>query len=326
MAVMNLLQSVVCYSDLTIQTVNNNPFLQNANWARNYYGITVNNPASQQYTVPPNSSVTLFNGTRSLGLSNTSTVSITNTTGSTYRISDATGASAAYRTNRNIAVDQTTGWTISTNNGLVTMTSLTGTSPSLGSVVAGDQIYIGPNTNFNVLNQGYYSIVSSTTNSLSIVNQNAIPETQTVGTSATVNFQVFSSAGVQTGDTLVLSAGFSPVTFGNYIVSNVASNFVEFTSTNPLPLQSSVTPTSSGLIIYSSAIRVLYIEVNQNCVLQLNADTSNNNLIQPFTFDTPGVPESGLKGLYLKVGSIYQATLINQSLLNPCELYTFTAQ
>lgn len=324
---MNILQSIVSYDDLNISTLNNNPSQQSANWSRNYFGITCQNPTSQKFTIPANSSLTLFDGTRSLGLSNTSTVSITNTTGSTYRISDSTGASAAYRTGRVISADATTQFTvISNNNAIVSLTNSGGTAPSFGTVNVGDIVYIGPNSNFNVMNQGYFPIVAIGSNYIQIQNPLAVAETQVLGSNYATNFLIYSSNGVQIGDTLNLNAGFSPVSFGSYLVSNVTNSFVEFTSTSPLPLQSSVTPTSSGIVIYSNAIYVIYAEVNQNCVFRMNADSSNNNLVQPFTLDNPGQPETGMKGLFTKVGSTYRCVVVNQSLLNPCELYAFTAQ
>ena len=327
MSILNLLQSVVAYDDTQITTVNNNPFLRVGDWQRNYFGISVNNPLSQKFTIPANASLTLFDGTRTLTLDNTTVVSITNTSGSTYRISNVSGTLAGFRTNRAIAVDATTQWTVSVNNNsLVTLTNSAGTTPSLGTVVAGDMLYLGPNSGFNVLNQGYYSIVSSTTNSVSIQNNNAIAETATLGSSFATNFLIYASAGVQVGDTMILSAGFSTITLGNYIVTAVTSLFVEFSATSPLPLQASVTPTASGMVFYSACKFLIYLETNQSCVLRINSDVSNNNIVQPFSLDNPGQPDSGIKGLYTKIGPSYRAVIVNQSLLSSCIVYIFTAE
>lgn len=325
MAKLNLMASVLAYDDNINSTVNSNPFKRVPDWSTQIYGLLVKNPQALKYTVSPNSSITLFDGTRALSIDGTTTFSLTWQSGSTYRLQYTSGTAPLFRIPRALAVDATTAFTVSiNNNSIVNFTYSSGTPPDFSTVQIGDTLYIAPTSPFNVLNEGYFTIVSKTTTSISIQNASAGVETNiALGVNFATDFQIYSNGPVVIGDTLIISAGFSIVTQGSYIVTAVTPTFIEFISTNPLPNETGIIPTASGLIFYFSAKFVLYIEVNQMCSLRLNADTGDHVLIEPALLDVNGV--EGIKGIFSKIGTSYKGVLVNKS-INSCDVFVFLAE
>jgi len=324
MSNLNLIYGILAYEDAGTAT-NNNPSQRIPDFTRQYYGISVGNPQGQVFSVPPNSSITLFDGTRAVSLSSSSAFALTNPSGSTYRLTSTAGPNPAFRTPRTLGVDATSTFNVSiNNNALVNVTGTSGTLPNFSTVVPGDTLYIDSGSPFSILNKGYFPILAATTTQLSIENNNAIAESNiTLSTSFASQFKVFSSDGVQVGDTLVISSGFSTITQGNYEVTAVNTDFIEFTSSRPLPLETA-TVGVSGLTVYSQAKFFVHIETNQNAVLRLNGDSSDSNKIEPFTADSGGVP--GIRGIFSKVGSSYRAVLINKSPTTTASVFLFTAE
>lgn len=324
MATLNFINSILAYDDIGANT-NNNPNQRICDYSRQILGITVNNPESQKYTVPANSSLTLFDGSRTIAIDGTSAFSITNTTGSTYRIANTAGTAPAFRTARSLATDATTAFTVSiNNNSLVTFTNSAGTAPTFTSIIPGDTLYIASGSGFSVSNQGYFMVIAKTSNSVSIQNLLAVAETVVLGSGFASNFQIYSSDNVQIGDTMTISAGFSLITQGSYKITAVAPSFVEISSAMPLPIEAGILPTATGLIIYSSAKFIVFVETNQNAVVRVNGDVTNNNAVEPLIFDTSSAP--GVKGIFQKIGTTYKAIFINRSLLSPATIFVFTAE
>ncbi len=324
MSTLNLLYNILSYED-DVSATNNNPSQRSPDWSRQYYGISCGSPQGQSFTIPANSSLTLFDGARSVTLNSSSAYSLTKTTGSTYRLTNTAGAAPVFRTARTTGVDATSTFNVAINNGaLVTMSATSGTSPNFTTVSPGDILYVANTSPFNALNEGYFSVLSSNTSSLSFENADASAESNiTLTTSYATEFRVFSNDNVQVGDTLVIQAGFSTVTQGSYQITAVNTDFVEFTSSKLLPLESAVVG-ATGLAIYSNAKFFIHIEANQNCVLRLNGDSTDNTKIEPFTLDTGGV--QGIRGIYSKIGSSYRAVLINKSPTSAASVFLFTAE
>ncbi len=324
MSNLNLIYGILAYDDTGTAT-NNNPSQRIPDFSRQYYGISVDNPQGQKFSIPANSSLTLFDGSRSIVLSSTSSFALTNPSGSTYRLISTGGPSPAFRTARSTGVDATSTFNISVNNNaLVNVTYTSGTSPNFSAVQPGDTLYIASGSQFSALNEGYFPVLAVTTTQLAIENNNAAAESNiSLSTSYASDFRVFSSDGVQVGDTLVISAGFSTVTQGSYEITAVNTDFIEFTSSKPLPLETAVVG-ASGLTIYSQAKFFLHIETNQNCVLRLNGDTSDTVKIEPFLADDGNSP--GIRGIFSKIGSSYRAVLLNKSPTSTASVFVFTAE
>lgn len=325
MTALNLLSSVLAYDDDISSTINNNPYKRIPDWSTQIYGLTIKNPQAKKYTIEPSSSITLFDGTRLLSIDGTSVFSLTFISGSVYRLQCTSGTQPLFRIPRSISSDATSLFTISiNNNSVVTLLNSGGTIVDFSTVQIGDTLYISNSSPFNVLNEGYFKIISKTSNSISIQNPSAAAENNIpLGVNYATDFQIFSSGPVVAGDTIILYSGFSLVSLGSYTISSVTPSFVEFISTNPLPNESNIVPTASGIIIYSDAKFVTYIECDQNSILKLNADVGNNVLIEP------AIPklnaQSGVNGIFTKIGTSYKGVLKNNS-INNCSAFVFTAE
>lgn len=322
MTTLNLLHSMAAYNDSTSGVINNNPKFRVADWNRQYFGLDVENAQSQNFVILPNSSITLYDGSRSTSIDGTTTFSITNTTGSTYQIYYSTGTAPAFRTQRVLSTSVTTSFNVVVNNNaVVSLTQNSGPAVDFSTVQVGDTLYISSNSLFNVGNQGYYPIIAKGSNYIQIQNVSAVAESNiSLSTTFANDFQIYSSSGVQAGDTVVISAGFSPVTQGSYQVTAVAPNFFEFISSSPLPIETSITTTASGLNFYNNAKFITYIETDQNCYIRFDSDNTNVGTIEPFA------PESGVLGMYIKTGYNYRAVLTNRSPISNCNVYLFTCE
>ncbi len=318
---LNFLTGLTAYNDATSGVINNNPKYKVADWARSYFGLTVTNPQSQSFVIPPNSSLTLFDGSRSTSIDNTSVFSITNTVGSTYQVAYESGTAPAFRTARSIATTLTATFNVTVNNSsLVSISQSAGTAVDFSTVQVGDILYISGESNFNIGNQGYFSILAKGSNYLQFTNISAAAESNIALTSGLSDFQIFSSSGVQVGDTAVISAGFSPVTYGSYQITAVTPGFFEFVSSQPLPLESGITPTTSGLNIYNNSKYVIFLETDKNCFIRFDAETNNVTTIEPFAADT------GVLSMFFKTGSNYKAILTNRSTVSNCNVYFFSCE
>lgn len=324
MSNLNLIYGILAYEDCGTG-VNNNPSQRVPDFSRQYYGISVGNPQGQVFSVSPNASLTLFDGSRSVSLSSSSAFTLTNPTGSTYRLTSTAGPNPGFRTERTTGVDATSTFNVSiNNNALVNLTQTSGTAPNFTTAQPGDVLYIASDSPFSILNEGYFPVLSVTTTALSFENNNAAAESNiTLSTSFASQFRLFSNDGVQVGDTLVIAAGFSTITQGNYEITAVNTDFIEFTSSRPLPLETAIVG-ATGLTIYSNAKFFVHIETNQNSVLRLNGDSTDNNKIEPFVADDGSSP--GIRGIFSKIGPSYRAVLVNKSPTTTASVFVFTAE
>ncbi len=317
---LNLLTSIVCYQDATSGIINNNPKYRVADWSRNYFGLSVSNPQSQSFVIPAGASLTLYDGSVSTSIDGTSTFSITNTQGSTYRVAYSSGTQPAFRTARSLSTAVTTSFNVTVNNSsVVSISQSAGPAVDFSSVVVGDVLYVGPDSLFNAGNKGYFPVIAKGSNYVQVQNVSAVAESNISLSSGVSQFQIFSSSGVQVGDTAVITSGFSPVTQGSYPITAITPQFFEFVSSQPLPLETGIVPTATGLNFYSESKYLTYIETDKNCFIRFDADANNVTSIEPFS------TESGVLSMFLKTGYNYRAVLVNRSALSSCNVYLFTA-
>lgn len=320
MSTLNLLHSMSAYNDSTSGIINNNPKFRVADWNRQYFGLAVSEAQSQNFVISPNSSLTLYDGSRSTSISSNTVFSITNTQGSTYQVFYTAGVRPSFRTQRSLSTSLTTAFNVTVNNNsVVSISQSSGPAVDFSTVIVGDILYIAGGSLFNAGNKGYFPIIAKGANYIQIQNTSAASESNiSLSTNFASDFQIFSSTGVQVGDTAVISAGFSTVTQGSYQVTAVAPEFFEFISSNPLPIETSIIPTSSGLNFYNNAKFITYIETDQNCYIRFDSDSTNVGTIEPFA------AESGVMGMYIKTGYNYRAVLTNRSPVSNCNVYLFT--
>lgn len=295
------------YSD---KNPSNAPSYNNFKWTRNYNGLLVSNPNSVAFTLAPGETRTLINGSRTLTQDNTTQYSIAlapimgqNTT---YRLTWSGGTNPGFRTSRTSGADATTQVTASLNGTVLTFASSGGAPFALisGGVQIGDFVQIG--SLFNVSNQGQFQIIALTATSFSVVNAFGVGEGPiTLGAGFASQIDIFSAAGVQVGDTLLISGGFSPVTRGAYLVTAVTDLWVQFSSTAVLPTEGPIT--TEAITFYYDAQRLVYLESNQKVTMVINGQGGNE--IDPIG-DCNCVKQPGV---FLRMSTIYSMTVTNIS-------------
>lgn len=306
-------------------TVTSQPALRYVDWTRNFNGIQVDQASSRQYELQPLESLVLFSGARTLSIDGTTEfeLSLSTVNTSSYRMERTAGTTPGFRTTRSVLVGGEE-ITVTVNNNATAEFALDAASvPTFAAVQPGDVLFIPDTTTgdaaspFSVLNVGFWTVLAVTNSGVGanrklvckrLAGQSFEATAEVVTVAANSEFRVFSASGVQVGDTLKILLGFSTVTRGSYSVSSVTDTWVEFTSTQPLPLEEDVIPGAAGISIYSSAKNFVRVEADQPAVLRLNADTTDNLEINP---RTPGVSTD--VGHFELWGSVYQATLINKS-------------
>ncbi len=304
---MNIFNLSVYLNSYADSNPSNNPGLSNFKWARDLNGLIVNNPISQTATLAPGETRSLFSGTRILPIDNTTAWSfqLKPLSSNTYILSATSGTLPNFRTPRTISSDATTQITVSMNGPQVTFTSTGGTPIDTTSIQVGDDVMIG--SSFNILNQGIYQIIAKTSNSISISNEGGAAEGPiTLGSSFTSQFQAFSAAGVQVGDTVVISGGFSPLTKGTYQVTAVTAETLSVYSTDLLPQETGIM--TSAIAIYSQAKSLIYLEADSKISIILNGVAIAN--LEPFI--VPGVIGSTTKpGVFMLKSTVYSLALQN---------------
>lgn len=284
----------------------NNPSLNNVKWDRAVPSLPVKNPISQAFSVAPGETKALFSGTRTLSHDNTTEYSISAKplSANTYILTAVNGTLPNFRTPRSIGIDATTQITVTVNGPVVTFTSTGGTNMNTTSVVIGDFVNLG--SLFNSLNQGSYKIIAKSATSISIENRTGTPEGPiTLGVGFASQIQVFSASGVQINDTIIISGGFSPASYGSYVITAVYANSLEFYTTNAIPQESNIL--TQAINIYSAAKQLVYLESDNKVDVILNG--INIGKIEPFIIGAQVSP-----GVFMLKSTIYSLSILNNGL------------
>jgi len=304
MSKFNMLVFLNAYGD---NNSSNAPSQNNFKWNRDINGLLVGNPQSLSFSLAPGETKTLFNGTRSLSQDGTTQYSIALKpfTSNTYILSAVAGTLPNFRAPRVPGADATTQITVGLNGPLMTLTSTGGTPLDLvsGGVVVGDYVRLG--NLFNPLNVGVYKILALTATSLTV--EHDLPSAEgpiTLGAGYASQLSMYGAAGVQANDTILISGGFSLVTQGAYKVTGVSDNFLEFYSTDILPVEGPIT--TQALALYSAAKRLVYLESNQNVSLMLNGSASGN--VEPLVANNYIQP-----GVFMRTATLYSMSVTNDS-------------
>ncbi len=321
MALLNINSRHLAFSDG--DTVSNNPTKKYFDFLTNFNGIRVSRPHSDEDTIPPSGSVTLFSGTRALTLDGTTVMALTLSPAypSVYRLAATGGQAPGFRTSRTLTLNgQLINVTIN-NNSTVDFALAEASGQNFATVQVGDALFIpGPSTGdadtvFNPSNEGFWTVlavgpVGAAANHKITVKRQAgqtfQAESESVTLTAATQMQVFSSSGVQVGDRVRISAGFSTVSRKTYQVTNVTASWVEFFSSDPLPLESGRSPGASGISVYSEARNFVRILADQAASVQLNGGGS-----VPITPRLSGDPDQ--PGWLDVWGTFWEIILINES-------------
>lgn len=314
MSKLNFLVYLNTYSDAS---ASNNPSLSNFKWAREITGIPASNPISEAFSLAPGESKTIFSGVRTLTADGTTEydISLKPLSSNTYKLAWSAGTLPGFKTLRANGADATTEVTVVVNGPIVTFSSTGGTAFDLSAVQVGDLVRIGDQ--FNILNQGEYKILAKTPTSFTVENQTAVNEGPiTLGATFADQVRIYSSAGVQRGDIVVIKSGFSSVTFGSYKITDLTDSYIEFYSTNVLPQENGII--SADLAIYSQAKNLIYLESDQKAAVTINGSQMAN--MEPFIINNSKQP-----GVFMLKATVYSFVVTNNS-LNTASCYVATVE
>ena len=201
-----------------------------------------------------------------------------------------------------------------------------GTLLSLPGVVNGDILRVDPTAGFSPSNQGEFSIIGVSGSTVSVLNQNAVVESITLQNTGNNSLLIYGNGAAgnqpQIQDSVVISAGFSPATFGTYQLIDVTPFWFDVNITEPqgIPLEAGIMPGAAGMIFYSSSKSAVMVAAQDRCSVRLNGDTTDNNLLEPTSVGDPMRP-----ALYFKHGTAYQVVINNLS-LNPLSVIVATVE
>jgi hypothetical protein len=311
-AILNVTTKIVAFAD---QQVSSNPRLKYADWLRDISGIDVHDPKTEGHEVAAGDTLTVFNGVRTTYIDGTTsfTSSLSPLDPSRYRFTWGSGTNPVLRTGRSLTLNGIVVTVTVLSNATVKFTVPAG--PDFTNVQVGDTVLIpgvatGDSANvFSSLNVGYWTVLAKT-NSLNIIcsrpsgtDFEAIGEAVTLSSNA--QFSAFSTAGVQVGDSVDISAGFSIPTRRTFEVVAVTDTYFEVISTTPLAAETA-TPTATGMVFYTNGKNFLYMEANQDCVVRLNGSSDNSQRIVSIDPSNPDHP-----GVYMKWGPVWSLVVVN---------------
>jgi hypothetical protein len=183
----------------------------------------------------------------------------------------------------------------------------------VGGAVVGDYVTIG--NEFAPANQGTFQILSLTATSFTVSNPNGVAQgAVTLGAEFASQVQIYSAAGVQVGDVLMITGGFSAATQGSYEITAVFANSLQFTSTTVLPQEGPIT--TEDIIIYSNAKTLVYMESDSALSVTVNGTVVGN--IEPFVIPNahqPSFPPTVIPGPFMMKSVIYSLSVTNNGLV-----------
>lgn len=306
--------NVLAFADTEITS---DPTQRYVDWSRSTV-VDVENPQQYSRVIAPGDTLEIFSGVRATSINGTTEFDLTLSTLSEdrYRFTyNGTGANPAFRTNRNLTPNgHTLTWVVNINETLTLTSSQAG---EFSAVQSGDVLFVpGVSTGdsagpFNVLNEGFWEVVSATGTTLQLVRPDGTSfsgYSQVVVSTANSNLMAYSAAGVQVGDTVDISIGFSSPVLKAFTIDRVTPGWFEIISTSALPVAETGAPTASGMLFYSNAKRFIKIESDQECIVRVNGDTSNYCRVSPWT-----AGDSSYVGEFVKVGPTWSLSVVNRS-------------
>lgn len=326
MAILDIYQQIVAYSD-TART--NNPTKRHVDWHPEIVAMTVSNPLSESFEVLPGETVSPFSGTRSTAIDGTTAFAITyNSTKERYRITRTGGTAPAFRTDRGLAL---TGEeiTVTINNNAVAVFTISGAGVFTGTQV-GDTVFVpnastGDSANIlSELNSGFWTVLAVTSKTLTLrrrANEDFQGVAEVVTLTANAQIQAYSAAGVQIGDKLEITAGFSAVTQKTFEIAEVTPGWVEFTSGSSLPLETTIIPAAAGMTFYTKAKRYVRVETDQEAVVRFNGDSGNTNKVTPWV-----AGDATQVGWVEKIGLVHSLVIVNKSTTDTMNVMLITCE
>lgn len=313
---LNVSTKILAFSDTG--EITSNPRLKNVDWYRDISGMPVANPRSEGYSIAPGGSKTIFDGTFVSTIDGTTAFDLTLSPldPSRYRIAHSAGTAPGIRTGRGLALNGVS-VTFTVNNN-ATMTVSVPAGPDFTAVQVGDSVFIPHTTTgdvsspVSVLNAGYWEVLAKASSlNITLVRPSGTDFegiTQTVALTASSQLRAYSATGVQVGDSVDITAGFSLSTRKTFEIVAATDLFIEIISTTALAAQAGVLPGATGLVFFSTNKVFVYVEANQECAVRVNGDTGNYQRLSP-----PDASNALWPAQYMRRGPTWLLTIVNLS-------------
>lgn len=311
MSKVNLQVNLIAYDDVN---PSNNPQIRPFDLLYKKSGISANEPVSQSKNIAAGAEMSIFSGTRTTAIDGTTEFTSTRPDPSknTYRFEHVAGTAPVLRTDRAIGIDNTTQFAITVNGPIMTLTHSGGTAPDFSNVQVADILNILSGAGPSSSNQGRFSVLSKTVDSISVSNLSASAQTFTVldDTKLLVYSNGASSNQIQIGDKVIISGGFSSAAFGTYEITEVTPGWFEVSVGYPngIPTEADVVVGASGLVFYTSAKKMVLIAAQQKCSVKINGATDDKIELSPEELNNPEKP-----ALFITQGTVYSLSIKNLS-------------
>jgi hypothetical protein len=309
-AFLTLISKIVAFGD---STPTQSPSLKFVDWSRSQNSVPVDNPGSESLTLGPQSATLIFDSSRTTLLDNTTQFALTLSTlaPDRYRFTYSSGTNPVLRLERVMATSGIALTLVANDNGTLTVTAGSGTP--FANVVVGDTVFMpgvatgDADAGFEQLNQGEWLVLGRSNTVLTLSRAEGdfegVSQTLTPGSNAMLAYH---HDGVQVDDKVCITAGFSSSVWGTYTIVAVTSKWFEIESAMPFAPETAA-PTAVGMAFFYNAQRYLRIESNRDCVVRVNGDTGNFNLVSPL--------QPGGVGHFEKTGLTWSLVLVNNSIL-----------
>jgi len=302
MSKINLLVHISGYDDVS---PTNSSTKNVSRWTHDEQALDASEIYSKLLKLQAGQTLELFSGVIAISDDNTTTydISLKPNTSSTYIIKNNSGTAPDFRSANFPGADATTEITVTKNGPILTFTSTAGTALDLISngMLVGDDVRLGEG--FNTANQGRFTVLAFNATSFQVKNLAGAEEVVVLGADFATDLQNFGSAGVQIGDKVKITSGFSSVTFNTYEITDVNPEYLEVYSINSLPEETNI---QTRLYIYNNSKNFLYIESDKKLELVLNGTAAIE--ITPMR---AGIKAK--KGVFLKSGETFSASITNKS-------------
>jgi len=270
MSYLNLQTQFIIYSDPNVE----NPKVRLADISDSFTGITLADVKSQEVVIDANSTYSIVNNQRSLGVGiDTAEFQILRPIASEDIIRlewTGNGGNPAFKTARVLGVAADTVVSM-TRVGPRTMRlqHVSGTALNTTQVLAGDKIFFESSNDsvtspFSLANQNkYYTVQAKSSTYIDFADEGvSVDETAvTLGASFAVILKVFAADTPSTpriNDTIkIVSPAFSSDNKGSFQITKLTDSYVEFV--NPYGVLETVTNTASGIYIFDKLIGFVYI-------------------------------------------------------------------
>jgi hypothetical protein len=292
---LTLMINLFAYSD---KGITNNPQLRDFDYARRINDVETTKTRSEHHLISPGESETVLSLARSLTSGASWTVS--NPDGFTSRFTWS-GVNPVLRTERGsqAIID---GSTITVERQASSRVVRLTFSASPGSgIVAGDEIFLGPGSGLNAINQGIYSVVAASGNTVDVLSDDMVNE-PAVAITDVADVYAYSAGPVRFGDFLrVTNTAFNYGNRGEFQITKVTSRFVEVQNANVVPEG----PITANIVVYDQLYKMTYVESDQKVNVYVNGSATPTQL-EPVQDGEPG-----LVAVYLVRGPVFSVQIEN---------------